>query len=94
MKKNSRAHDDFLRSVIDTRMRGNSSPKIPNYAALLRRGGPQIKSLVTNESCTAAPEIKQYTGTKMLGIATMHKSNSVPIFSQEEAIDVATMRRN
>ncbi len=43
---------------------------------------------------TAPVKAGQYTGTKMLGISTMHKSNSVPIFSQEEAIDVAKMRRN
>lgn len=42
---------------------------------------------------TAAPS-KVYTGTKMLGIGTMHKSNSVPIFSDEEAVNIATMRRN
>lgn len=36
---------------------------------------------------------KVYTGDKMIGIAVLHKSNSVPIFSQEDAIDVAKMRR-
>jgi hypothetical protein len=35
----------------------------------------------------------QYTGTKILGIGTMHKSNAVPVFSEEEAHDIATMRR-
>lgn len=34
-----------------------------------------------------------YTGTKILGIGTMHKSNAVPIFSDEEAIDISRMRR-
>ena len=34
-----------------------------------------------------------YTGDKLLGIATMHKSNMVSIFSQEEAEEVARMRR-
>jgi len=34
-----------------------------------------------------------YTGTKILGIATMHKSNLVPVFSEEEAIDISKMRR-
>jgi hypothetical protein len=29
----------------------------------------------------------------MRGIGTMHKSNAVPIFSDEEAIAIATMRR-
>ena len=39
----------------------------------------------------AAPKI--YTGTKVKGIATMHKSNAVPVFSDEEAIDISKMRR-
>ena len=34
-----------------------------------------------------------YTGTNIKGIGTMHKSNAVPIFSDEEAHDIATMRR-
>lgn len=36
---------------------------------------------------------KVYTGTEMIGIAVMHKSNLVPVFSKAEAIDSATMRR-
>jgi len=39
----------------------------------------------------AAPKV--YTGTKIKGIGTMHKSNAVPIFSDEEAKDIAHMRR-
>lgn len=41
---------------------------------------------------TKAPA-KVYTGDKVLGIATMHKSNAVPIFSSEEAHDISKMRR-
>jgi hypothetical protein len=37
---------------------------------------------------------KVYTGTKIVGIATMHKSNLVPIFNTEAAVEVAQMRRN
>ena len=39
------------------------------------------------------PAPKVYTGTKVLGIATMHKSNAVPVFSDEEAVDISKMRR-
>jgi hypothetical protein len=39
----------------------------------------------------ASPKV--YTGTKVKGIATMHKSNAVPVFSDEEAIDISRMRR-
>jgi hypothetical protein len=34
-----------------------------------------------------------YTGDKILGIASMHKSNLVPIFNDTAAKDVASMRR-
>ena len=34
-----------------------------------------------------------YTGTKVKGIGTMHKSNAVPIFSDQEAQDISKMRR-
>ena len=43
-------------------------------------------------NATLAPA-KVYTGTKVKGIATMHKSNAVPVFSDEEAIDISRMRR-
>ena len=39
----------------------------------------------------AAPKV--YTGDKMLGIATLHKSNSVPVFRKEDAVDISKMRR-
>ena len=41
----------------------------------------------------ARPADKLYTGTKIKGIGTMHKSNAVPIFSDDEAQDIAHMRR-
>jgi uncharacterized protein (DUF2147 family) len=44
-------------------------------------------------SCTKPIHGKVYTGTKMIGIGTLHKSNAVPIFSDDEAKDQATMRR-
>ena len=51
-----------------------------------------IKSVDTGGNATlAAPKV--YTGTKVKGIATMHKSNAVPVFSDEEAIDISKMRR-
>jgi hypothetical protein len=34
-----------------------------------------------------------YTGDNMKGIGTLHKSNAVPIFTDEEAKDQAKMRR-
>ena len=43
--------------------------------------------------CTKKETMK-YTGTLVKGIATMHKSNAVPVISQQEAEDISKMRRN
>jgi hypothetical protein len=43
-------------------------------------------------NATKAPP-KVYTGTAMKGIATMHKSNAVPVFTDEQARDISSMRR-
>ena len=51
-----------------------------------------IPSRVTPGASTA-PVHKVYTGTKVKGIATMHKSNAVPVFSDEEAVEISRMRR-
>ena len=59
-----------------------------------RTTSKHIASLNTGAGVAAAAPTKVYTGTKMMGIGTMHKSNSVPIFSDEEAVAIATMRRN
>lgn len=63
-------------------------------AAHIRDTGPRPPSLNPQDMRPAPKaDTKVYTGTKMLGIGTMHKSNSVPIFSDTEAHDIAHMRR-
>ena len=47
----------------------------------------------TPGAVASRPADKVYTGTKIKGIGTMHKSNAVPIFSDDEAEDIAHMRR-
>ena len=44
-------------------------------------------------SCTKPVTGNVYTGTAMIGIGTLHKSNAVPIFTNEDAKDQANMRR-
>lgn len=56
-------------------------------------GEPRIPSLNSGAgNATMAPP-KVYTGTMVKGIATMHKSNAVPVFSDEQAVDISRMRR-
>ena len=53
-----------------------------------------IKSRDTGHTgAVRTKDIPQYTGTKILGIGTMHKSNAVPIFSDDEAKSISSMRR-
>lgn len=55
---------------------------------------PSLNSHVTGPVNTGGRGKQVYTGDKMLGIAAMHKSNLVPIFSENDAVEVSTMRRN
>lgn len=52
-----------------------------------------IPSLDTGTGNAVKKKQNQYTGTAMLGVATLHKSNAVPVFSQEDVVDIAKMRR-
>ena len=57
------------------------------------RSTDHIPSLVTPGYSTAPKVIPQCTLPNLLGISIVHKSCLQPIFSREQAIDVATMRR-
>jgi hypothetical protein len=57
------------------------------------RSSRVYKSVDTGGGSTALQPTKVYTGDKMKGIGTMHKSNMVPIFSNQEAEDISKMRR-
>jgi hypothetical protein len=68
---------------------GNYSLAIPEG----RNTTAHIPSRDTGGGNATLPAPKVYTGTKVKGIATMHKSNAVPVFSDEEAVDISRMRR-
>lgn len=101
MTKDDRRALNLLRSVIGTRSSVHQTrPKIPDYN--YRGKGQELPSKPLTPVGSQPAELKadtpkrerlRYTGTKVLGVATMHKSNLVPVFSEEEAVDVAKMRR-
>jgi len=67
-----------------------SNPRA-NTMEVLRNKYPSLNS---NVGTTKLKESPVYSGErKLLGIATMHKSNMVPVFSAEEAVELARMRR-
>ena len=53
----------------------------------------RTKSTTFTAGPCAKVEPQQYTGDKMIGIGQLHKSNAVPIFSNQEAIEISRMRR-
>jgi GTP cyclohydrolase III len=78
------------------RARAMSAPSLSSVYRLSipegRNTTAHLKSVNTGGNATLK-EPKVYTGTKVKGIATMHKSNAVPVFSDEEAVDISRMRR-
>ena len=52
------------------------------------------KPKVVYDSSMAKKEEMVYTGTEIIGIAQMHKSNAVPVRGKKQAQEVAQMRRN
>jgi len=57
------------------------------------RNPRQYPSRDTGVGIAAKREVTQYTGTAMIGIGQLHKSNSIPVFQSEDAVDIAKMRR-
>jgi len=65
-------------------------PPALNYRAMEWRDVQSVET--TMQPCTR-PEAKVYTGTTIIGISTLHKSNAIPVISKQEAIDISKMRR-
>lgn len=53
---------------------------------------PSLSIVSSPDSC-GKRENRKYTGTLVRGIATMHKSNAVPVIDEEQMKDISRMRR-
>lgn len=69
------------------------SKPMPSLKVPAGRETPYFASLDTGLGSATKSNPNIYTGTKVKGIATMHKSNAVPVFTDEEAISISSMRR-
>jgi len=54
---------------------------------------PSAVTTYINANSTAKKDSPKYTGTFIKGIATMHKSNAVPITNQQQATEIAQMAK-
>jgi hypothetical protein len=69
------------------------SAELPVLTCPPGREGGAYKSLATPGGSTATKPQHAYSGTKIKGVALMHKSNYAPVFDDQDAIDMARMRR-
>jgi hypothetical protein len=73
---------------------------IPYVPQQVYRKDEQIYASATSNkfqhqaSATAKPSRTEYSGDYIVGIATMHKSNLVPVGRGDNPEDYSTMRRN
>jgi len=69
---------------------------ISEYADTIKADQSKYVSAGMTSGVCAKQDAKIYSGErKLLGIATMHKSNMVPVFAdnKQDAVDIAKMRR-
>lgn len=83
-------HEKWLKSMGVGKVKARNTNVIPDY-----KTGP---SMTSDKICGNGTAKKQnvYSGERqLLGVATMHKSNMVPIFAdrKEDAKEIASMRR-
>ena len=62
---------------------------IPNYS----ENKSKYKTSYKIPGNGTSKDKQEYTGTKIMGIATMHKSNIVPVTNKKAAEDISKMRR-
>jgi hypothetical protein len=82
------------KGILVSRTRKQEKLVLPSTNVDPSRDLRRHPSLETPGGSAAAKSSVQYTGSAMLGVGQMHKSNAVPVFSTEDAIDIARMRRN
>ena len=89
-------HQAWLKSVgLDRKRRPRPAETLQLPELKDRQGVPMGNRIPVTEKGVGhkkAPMV--YSGErKLLGIGTMHKSNMVPVFSEDDAKDLSTMRR-
>jgi hypothetical protein len=98
-KAEKQQHEEWLASINKlSEKRYSRSPitktMLPlKTATIFVRETPKFDSLNTGFVPCVKKVGNLYTGDKIKGIGTMHKSNAVPVFSDNEAKEIASMRR-
>ena len=89
-------YDLYVRGLWKPKAKKNTFKELVPTSAFQRPQHQQYPSAGNGIGNCTKKESPVYSGERqLLGIATMHKSNMVPIFAdnKEEAIEIARMRR-
>lgn len=94
-KKQRAVREALLKEQRAIQKRPSTTPKLAFTASIPahRSTTAHIPSLDSGIGVATKRDAPVYTGTSMIGIGQMHKSNAVPVFKQQDAEDLAKMRR-
>ena len=98
LRQSQKEHEDWLKSKGykgGKTLRGKNGRRIGVYDVPDLRDGLRDVPKTSDVICSNGnkKDAQKYTGTMVKGIATMHKSNAIPITSDEQMIEVSQMRR-
>jgi hypothetical protein len=87
-------HPDQIRAILPYNAKGKrlGVGPMPDYKS--HQGERTIKTSDIVKGSTSLRQSNTYTGDFIVGVATMHKSNLVPVNRNQDGSDYATMRRN
>lgn len=83
-------HEEWLKS------RGLHSSQLSQHSEEYKLELNRVEPYNTNHNITGnTNKVSEnvYTGTLIKGIATMHKSNAVPVIDEKQMIEISKMRR-
>lgn len=86
-------HEAFLKSMglSNVGARVSKRGSVVELPSKFERSGPQTSDTIP--ASAGKKDSNVYTGSLIKGIATMHKSNAVPVINKEQATDISNMRR-
>ena len=93
LKEAKSKHDKFLAKMGLSNVSSRVSKRggLVQLPSVMERRGVQTSDTIPASAGRKADQ--KYTGDLIKGIATMHKSNAVPVINKEQAIDISNMRR-
>lgn len=93
LSKAKTEHEKFLAKMglSNVRSRVAKRGSVVELPAQMERRGVQTSDRIPSSTGKKAENV--YTGDLIKGIATMHKSNAVPVINKEQATDISNMRR-